>query len=103
MKGIVIVRGRTKDLPDHELRAEHNELLEELRGPGASLGNTGHRAYRNTASPGELMVIDIWDSLEGAEKLMSDPDLPERLAKFFDGVPDVTVWAQTDWDGYDPR
>ena len=102
MKGIVTVRGPVKDLPEAELREEHNRLLEELRGPGKSLGNTGHRAYRNTAVPGELVVIDTWDNLSGAEQLMSDPELPQRLAKFFDGIPEVTLWAQTDWDGYDP-
>ncbi len=103
MKGIVIVRGLSKDLPEKEIREAHDRLLENLKGPGGALGNTGHRAYRNSSNPKELMVIDIWEKMSGAEKLMSNPELPGELEKFFDGMPDVTIWSETDWDGYDPK
>lgn len=101
MKGVVIVRGLLRDLPENELREAHDRLLDKLKGPGRDLGNTGHRAYRNVANPRELMVVDSWEDIDGAEKLMSNPDLPGHLGKFFDGTPDVAIWSQTDWDGYD--
>lgn len=102
MKGVVIVRGLLKDATEKDLRQAHDRLLEALRGPGRALGNSGHRAYRNSANPKELMVIDIWDKLEGGAQLMSDPDLAAHLGQFFDGMPEVTIWSETDWDGYDP-
>lgn len=102
MRGIVAVRGILKDLPESDLRAAHDRLLGVLKGPGHELGNTGHRAYRNTSNPNELLVVDLWDDLAGAEKLMSDPDLPAQLGQFFDGMPDVAIWSETQWDGYDP-
>lgn len=101
MKGIVVVRGALRNLPDQKLRDAHDALLGDLKGPGRALGNVGHRAYRNRAHAGELMVIDTWENIEGAEKLMADPELPARFADFFDAMPDVSVWSQTDWDGYD--
>lgn len=103
MRGIVAVRGKLKDLPEPALRAAHDHLLGMLKGPGRALGNTGHRAYRNTLNPDELLVVDMWDDLAGAEELMSNPDLPAQLGEFFDGMPEVVIWAETDWDGYDPQ
>ncbi len=102
MKAVVIVRGTLKDLPDAQLREAHDQLLGELRGPGGELGNTGYRAFRNSANPNELMVIDTWTDAAGAEALMSDPELPLRLGRFFDGTPAVTIWTDSGWDGYDP-
>lgn len=101
MKGVVIVRGLLKDLPDSELREAHDLLLANLKGPGRELGNLGHRAYRNVSNSRELMVIDTWQDISGAEKLMSNPDLPEHLGKFLDGTLEIAIWSQTDWDGYD--
>lgn len=101
MKGIVLVRGTLKNLPEDQLRSAHDSLLGDLKGPGRSLGNTGHRAYRNQADPNQLLVIDRWENLQGAASLMADPALPDRFSGFFSAMPDVSIWAQTDWEGYD--
>jgi hypothetical protein len=53
-------------------------------------------AFANPAGAGEFLAIDMWDSPEGLQKLMSDPSFQTELGSMSDGAPDVTVWTTRD-------
>jgi hypothetical protein len=46
------------------------------------------------------MAIDRWNNLEGLQKFMSDPKVAEAFGALFDGMPDVTVWAESGWASF---
>ena len=103
MNVVVTVRGKLRRLPEQELRRAHDSLLGKLESVGRSLGNVGHRAYFRSGDSRELMVIDTWTNVAGAEKLMANPNLPAELGTFFEGVPEVSIWTDAGWAGYAPE
>jgi hypothetical protein len=64
------------------------------------MGSTGHYPYVNVQDGGEFFAIDLWDNLEGIQKLYSDPSLASELGKMFEGQPEVTIWTNTGWFQY---
>ena len=100
MNYVVIVRGKLKGADAQESRKVHDATLEMLGDTGKSMGNIGHRAYLNAENPHEFLAIDTWDNSDGPQKLMQDPKLAEEFGKLFDGQPDVSMYAQTEWTGW---
>ena len=99
MKYIVTVRGMLKG-DAMQAQKVHDETVAKISPQGRQMGNTSHQTYLNTQNGMEFFAIDVWDNLEAIQKLYSDPNLAAEFGKLFDGQPEVTVWAETDWMGF---
>ena len=62
-----------------------------------SLGALGHQVYRGTADPREVIIVNTFKDLAGAQAFMSDPSLPEVMQRA--GVadkPDIYLTEQVE-------
>ncbi len=100
MKYIVTVRGRLKSADENQSRMAHDAAIDKLSPIGKPLGSTGHRAYLKVQDRREFLAIDVWDNMEGPQKLFSDPNLAAEFARLFDGQPEVTFWGDSGWSSY---
>ncbi len=98
MRYIVTVRGMLKDAANAQ--KVHDATVAQVSPLGRSMGSTSHQPYLNTQNPKEFFAVDVWDNLEGIQKLYSDPNLATEFGKLFEGQPDVTVWADSGWLQY---
>jgi hypothetical protein len=100
MQYVVIVRGLLRATEERQARATHDATIALVGPMGRAQGNVGHRAYLNAQNRREFLAIDVWDNLESPQQLLRDPALGAEFAKLFEGQPDVTMWAATDWEGW---
>jgi quinol monooxygenase YgiN len=96
MQYIVTVRGNLKGSNEQANQA-HDEIVSKISPMGRQMGNTSHQTYLNVQNNNEFFAIDVWDNLEGIQKLYSDPNLATEFAKMFAGEPQVTIWAEAGW------
>lgn len=99
MKYIVTVRGRLAGDPQ-EARKVHDATVDKVSPVGRSMGSTAHTAYLNTQDPRGFLAVDEWNNLEAIQKLYGDPTTAAELGRMFDGMPEVTVWAESGWRAY---
>jgi hypothetical protein len=98
---ITVVRGQLKKADSlEENQAAHDAINVPLQVFGKSFGAVGHRAYLNAQNPKEFLGIDTWTSLEGPQKLFTDPKLAEEFQKLFEGMPEVTYWGASGWESF---
>ncbi len=101
MPYITTVRGRLLHEDPNAAMDLHNAIVEKLEPASKPLGATGHRAFADSADPREFLAIDMWDSAEGLQRLMSDPSTQAELGSMFDGPPQVTIWvAREGWRSF---
>lgn len=100
MRHIVTVRGKLRETDERKSRQVHDRTVDKVSPTGRSLGSTGHTAYLNMQNRREFLAIDRWESLEGLQKFMSDPNTAAELGQLFEGPPEVTIWAEADWRSY---
>jgi hypothetical protein len=100
MNFVVIVRGRLRATDPADAARAHQALFDQLSPRARALGNVGHLPFLGVADPRDIVVIDVWDTLAGAETLMGDPSLPAALATLFDGPPEVSMWRDAGWPAY---
>ena len=100
MKYITVVRGKLKAADEKQSQMVHNATIDKLSPMSKPMGGIGHRAYLGQQNHQEFLAVDTWDNLEGLQKLYSDPNLAAEFGKLFDGLPEVTIWAETDWSGW---
>ena len=100
MKFITVVRGRLKSADEAAARAAHDAIVSKLMPVSQPLGATGHRAFLNSQDRRQFLAIDGWDSLEGLQKFMSDPNTAAAMGGMFEGQPDVTVYTEAGWLGF---
>ncbi len=96
MKYIVTVRGMLKG-DENQAQEAHNAIVKKVSPMGKSMGNTGHQPYINTQNPKEFFSVDVWDNLEGIQKLYSDPKLGEEFGTLFEGMPAISIWKDSGW------
>jgi len=99
MRYIVTVRAMLKG-DEKEAQKVHDATVAKVSPLGKSMGSTSHQAYLNTQNRKEFLAIDVWDNLEGIQKLYSDPNLATEFGKLFEGQPEVTVWVDSEWMHY---
>ena len=99
MRYVVTVRGMLKG-DGKQAQQNHDATIGKVSPMSKTMGNTSHHTYLNTQNGKEFFAIDVWDNLEGIQKLYSDPNLAVEFGKLFEGQPDVTVWADTGWLQY---
>ncbi|MGH2593238.1 MAG: hypothetical protein ACRDGG_06965 [Anaerolineae bacterium] len=100
MKYITVVRGKLKDSDEKQAQLAHDAAVDKLSPMSRPIGAIGHQAFLNPQNHKEFQAIDTWESLEGLQKFMSDPNVAAEFAKLFDGMPEVTVWAESGWRSF---
>ncbi|HLF02343.1 MAG TPA: hypothetical protein VI547_10235 [Anaerolineales bacterium] len=100
MKFITVVRGKLKDADVKAAQAGHDAAVAKLSEFSRPMGAVGHRAYLNPQNSREFLAMDTWDNIEGLQKFMGDPAVAAEFGKLFDGMPDVTVWAESGWASF---
>ncbi len=99
MRYVVTVRGILKG-GSAQAQKVHDAIVGATSAMSKQMGNTSHRTHLNTQNNNEFLAVDVWDNLEGIQKLYSDPNLAAEFAKLFEGQPQVTVWAESGWMQY---
>lgn len=96
MRYIVTVRGHLKGTAQ-EARLAHDDIVSKVSPMGRPMGNTSHQAYLNVENGNEFFAIDVWDNMEGIQKLYSDPNLASEFARMFSDQPQMSIWADAGW------
>lgn len=66
-----------------------------------SHGATGHTIYRGVADPNQVVIINTFASIEGAQAFTTDPSLPEAMQRAgVDGPPAVWIVEEADTASY---
>ena len=99
MNYITVVKGKLKDGPK-EAQMAHDSAVEKLSAMTRPMGAVGHHAYLNPGDPAEFLAVDTWNNLEGLQKFMSDPNVAAEFGKLFEGMPDISVWAESGWASF---
>ena len=99
MNYISVVRGRLKGSPA-EAKAMHDGTVEQLSAMTRPLGAIGHRPHLNPKDPKEFLAIDTWNNLENLQNFIADPKVAEAFGALFEGRPDVSIWAESDWASF---
>lgn len=95
------VRGRLKNADPNAAMEIHNTIVGRLRPQNEPLGGVGHRVFANVHDPLEFLAMDTWESIEGLQQAMGNPDTQTEIGSMFDGQPDVTIWASRDgWTNF---
>ncbi|MBI5840485.1 MAG: hypothetical protein HZB19_10315 [Chloroflexi bacterium] len=99
MNYITVVRGKLKGSPK-EAQKGHDATVEKLSAMTRPMGAIGHKPHLNPKDPTEFLAIDTWNNLEGLQKFMSDPNVAAAFGQLFDGMPDISIWAESDWASF---
>ena len=99
MNYISVVRGKLKGTPQ-EAQKGHDATVEKLSAMTRPLGAIGHRPHLNPQDPTEFLAIDTWNNLEALQKFISDPQVAAAFGNLFEGMPDVSIWAEADWASF---
>ncbi len=99
MRYVVTVRGMLKG-DVKEAQKNHDATIAKLSPLSKSMGNLSHHTHLNPQNGREFFSVDVWDNLEGIQKLYSDPNLAVEFGKLFEGQPEVTIWADSGWQAY---
>jgi hypothetical protein len=99
MNYLAIVRGKLKG-STKDAKMAHDATVEQLSAMTRPMGATGHKAHLNPQDLTQFLAIDTWNNLEGLQKFMSDPKVAESLGALFEGMPDISIWAESDWASF---
>jgi quinol monooxygenase YgiN len=100
MNYITIVRAKLKSASEKESRQVHDATVEKLAALTRPMGAVGHHAYLNPQNRTEFLAVDMWNNLEGLQKFMEDPKVAEEFGKLFEGMPDISIWADSGWASF---
>ena len=100
MNYITVVRGKLKGDSQKAAQMAHDATVEKLSEMTRPMGALHHKAHLNPQDPMEFLAIDAWNNLEGLQKFMTDPQVAEAFGALFEGMPDVSVWAESDWAAF---
>jgi quinol monooxygenase YgiN len=93
---IALIRGKLA-AGEEDSRAVHNQGAGQAKATAQQLGDLAHQVYLDPSDPSAFLVIDVWTSLDGAQKLYSSPGLQASFGQLLAGPPTVTLYAGTDW------
>lgn len=96
MKYTVLVRARLKDDPE-AVRQIHDQVVSQTRAQAQEAGDLTHHIFLNPQDPRDFLGIDEWSSLEGFQAFAGSPEIQQFFGQLFEGQPEVTVWAESDW------
>ena len=99
MNYISVVRGKLKGDPK-EAQKMHDATVDQLSAMTRPLGAIGHRPHLNPNDPHEFLAIDTWNNLENLQKFLGDPKVAEAFGALFDGMPNISIWKESDWASF---
>ena len=99
MNYISVVRAKLKGDPK-EAQKMHDATVEQLSAMTRPMGAIGHRPHLSPQDPTQFLAIDTWNNLENLQKFLSDPQVAAAFGQLFEGMPDVSVWAESDWASF---
>ena len=99
MNYVTIVRATLKGSPK-EAQMAHDAVVEKLSAMTRPMGAIGHKPHLNPQNAKEFLAIDTWNNLEGLQKFMNDPQVMQSFGELFEGRPDISVWAESDWASF---
>jgi hypothetical protein len=99
---LLTVRGKTKASTLEDVRAIHNSTAgaPESSAGARSLGDLSHNVYSggNDVFDGELLFLDLWNSLSGLGQFFANPNVEAAAGELFTSR-DASVWAPTEGFG----
>lgn len=76
-------------------------VFEEHQAVRQQHGAAGHRLYRSAEDPNDVVIINEFDSIEGARAFAQDPSLPETMHRAgVDSAPVVTFLEEAEVAAY---
>jgi len=99
MNYISVVRGKLKGNPKDAKKA-HDATVEKLSAVTRPMGAIGHKPHLNPKDPTEFLALDTWNNLDGLQKFMGDPQVAAAFGSLFEGLPDISIWAESDWASF---
>ena len=100
MNYISVVRGKLKADSQKEAQMAHDATVEKLSEMTRPMGALHHKAHLSPQDPMEFLAIDTWSNLEGLQKFMGDPQVAEEFGQLFEDMPDISIWAESDWASF---
>lgn len=98
MNYVSVVRGKLKD-PKNAQQA-HDATVAMVAPLTRPKGALHHQPYINPQNPGEFLAVDTWNNIEALQGFLKDPQIAAEFGKLFDGMPEVTVWAESGWSTF---
>jgi hypothetical protein len=99
---LLTVRGKTKASTLEDVRAVHNSTAgaPDSAAGARALGDLSHNVYSGCgdALQGELLFIDLWNSLSGLGQFFANPHVEAAAGQLFTSR-DANVWAPTEGFG----
>jgi quinol monooxygenase YgiN len=99
MNYISVVRGKLKGDPK-EAQKMHDATVDQLSAMTRPLGAIGHRPHLNPQDSTQFLAIDTWNNLENLQNFLRDPKVAEAFGALFEGMPDISIWAESDWASF---
>ena len=99
MNYISVVRGKLKGDPK-EAQRMHDATVDQLSAMTRPLGAIGHRPHLNPQDSTQFLAIDTWNNLENLQNFIRDPKVAEAFGALFEGMPDISIWAESDWASF---
>jgi quinol monooxygenase YgiN len=99
MNYITVVRGKLKG-DSKDAKAAHDATVDKLSAMTRPMGAIGHKPHLNAQDPTQFLAIDTWNNLEGLQKFMGDPQVAAAFGALFEGMPDISIWAESDWASF---
>ncbi len=100
MEYISVLRARLKGTDPKAAQKVHDATVGQLSAMTRPMGAVGHRAYLNPEKPMDFLAVDRWNNIEGLKKFLGDPKVAEAFGALFEGQPDISVWAESDWASF---
>ena len=99
MNYISVVRGKLKGDPK-EAQRMHDATVDQLSAMTRPLGAIGHRPHLNPQDSTHVLAFDTWNNLENLQNFIRDPKVAEAFGALFEGMPDISIWAESDWASF---
>ncbi len=100
MEYISVLRARLTGTDPKAAQKVHDATVGQLSSMTRPMGAVGHRAYLNPEKPMDFLAVDRWNNIEGLKKFLGDPKVAEAFGALFEGQPDISVWAESDWASF---
>ena len=91
----VIVSHHVADFPKWKAVFDEHEKVRREH------GGLGHALYQGANDPGEVVIVNTFESAAGAQAFLDDPSLAEAMKRAgVDRAPDLTVCRQVETIAY---
>ena len=93
----VVVRARLRGNPAAAKKL-HDDVTGATREMAQAAGDISHHIFLNPTDPSDFLGIDVWKSADAAMAFAGNPQITEFFGNLFEGQPEITVWAKSDWN-----